>query len=407
MKKVASIVVLLSLSLLFITPIANAHSGRTDSSGGHNCSEKSIAKGLCTGYHSHNGGGGSSTGGSPSAPAPRTDKNCTDFATYDEVIEYWNAKGYSATYDPENLDGFGNGVVDDGIPCEAPSGYDRTKINNSTEQAQFKQDEQDSADGETAGYEQGMMDGLQEVPQNSSSTTGTTAYQKGYTTGYNKGYEEGKKQIAGEKTKALNEGYALGKQQDTITIPDSYIENLILKKSFEEGFNKAIDERVEEKKEELAEIGYKDGKENVYSPPKDLEDIYINSYKGGFDKAQLELKEEYFQEGYEAAFKMVDYESPNISDEKIEKWFKEGFTSNKVVNEIAKVALAQGKEGNALNIPKEYKEGEVIFKHYYEVGYKEYEKEVDNNQKTAAGGIGVAALAWLGRRIYVAKKMIS
>lgn len=39
-----------------------AHSGRTDSSGGHNCSAKSIAKGLCTGYHYHNGG-------SVSAPA--------------------------------------------------------------------------------------------------------------------------------------------------------------------------------------------------------------------------------------------------------------------------------------------------------------------------------------------------
>jgi hypothetical protein len=32
-----------------------AHSGRTDSSGGHNCSQKSKDKGLCTGYHYHNG----------------------------------------------------------------------------------------------------------------------------------------------------------------------------------------------------------------------------------------------------------------------------------------------------------------------------------------------------------------
>jgi hypothetical protein len=33
--------------------IKNGHSGRTDSSGGHNCSDKSIRKGLCTGYHYH------------------------------------------------------------------------------------------------------------------------------------------------------------------------------------------------------------------------------------------------------------------------------------------------------------------------------------------------------------------
>lgn len=40
-----------------MTPTSvSAHSGRTDSSGGHNCSAKSIAKGLCSGYHYHNGG---------------------------------------------------------------------------------------------------------------------------------------------------------------------------------------------------------------------------------------------------------------------------------------------------------------------------------------------------------------
>lgn len=30
-----------------------AHGGRTDTSGGHKCSEKSQQKGLCTGYHYH------------------------------------------------------------------------------------------------------------------------------------------------------------------------------------------------------------------------------------------------------------------------------------------------------------------------------------------------------------------
>ncbi len=44
-------------SFVFLTLLAfncTAHGGRTDSSGGHNCSSKSIAKGLCTGYHHHN-----------------------------------------------------------------------------------------------------------------------------------------------------------------------------------------------------------------------------------------------------------------------------------------------------------------------------------------------------------------
>ncbi|MCA0993494.1 YHYH domain-containing protein [Pseudalkalibacillus hwajinpoensis] len=52
--------------LLIITqPIsAFAHSGRTDSSGGHNCSQKSIDKGLCTGYHNHNSGNSGSSSSS-------------------------------------------------------------------------------------------------------------------------------------------------------------------------------------------------------------------------------------------------------------------------------------------------------------------------------------------------------
>jgi len=37
---------------------ADAHPGRLDSNGGHNCSEKSKAKGLCSGYHYHNNGNG-------------------------------------------------------------------------------------------------------------------------------------------------------------------------------------------------------------------------------------------------------------------------------------------------------------------------------------------------------------
>lgn len=47
------ILVFTSICVLSAVNSVLAHSGRTDSSGGHNCSEKSKKKGLCTGYHSH------------------------------------------------------------------------------------------------------------------------------------------------------------------------------------------------------------------------------------------------------------------------------------------------------------------------------------------------------------------
>lgn len=66
MKKLVLFLAMLTL-FFATTSIADAHPGRLDSNGGHNCSEKSKAKGLCSGYHYHNGNGsnqgGSSSGG--------------------------------------------------------------------------------------------------------------------------------------------------------------------------------------------------------------------------------------------------------------------------------------------------------------------------------------------------------
>ena len=45
--------VLLLLVVASLASYSLAHSGRTDVYGGHNCSEKSRQKGLCSGYHYH------------------------------------------------------------------------------------------------------------------------------------------------------------------------------------------------------------------------------------------------------------------------------------------------------------------------------------------------------------------
>jgi hypothetical protein len=390
------------LFVLLFGTLASAHSGRTDSSGGHNCSDKSISKGLCTGYHYHNGGGGASSG----AAIVNTDKDCTDFANYDEVVAYWNAKGYSATYDPENLDGWGNGQVDDGIPCEVPSGYDRTNINNSAEQSQHIQDEKDMASGEKAGYSQGLSDGYQEATSNNVSTSSSEAFKVGYATGYNKGFEEGKSKITAEKTKATDDGYALGQIQDTISLPSAYANHAGLKQAFESGFNKAVTERVEAKKKEYKDLGYADGKKDVLNVPKDFEEVYVAAYHEGYDMAQQELKEEYMNQGYEAAFVMLKYTKPNLTNEKFIDWYKEGFESNTEIKQIKAAGLALGKEGELYELPSKYKNSEVIFKHNYQLGFKEYEEQKSDTQKAAVGGFGGLSLVWLGRRYYIARKMI-
>ncbi|MBU8919299.1 YHYH domain-containing protein [Bacillus sp. FJAT-29953] len=402
-------IILLTLSFIFLFgSFVSAHSGRTDSNGGHNCSEKSKAKGLCTGYHYHNGGGSSSTGSSSGSGSVNiNDKDCSDFASYDEVVAYWNSKGYSATYDPENLDGWGNGKVDDGIPCEAPSGYDLTKINNSPQQNQYQQDQKDMANGEQQGYQQGVNDGYQELANNSAASSGSEAFKNGYATGYNKGFEEGNQKITLEKENARNAGYSLGQKQDNIEIPALYSSHTGLKSAFEDGFNKAVNERVEQKKQEYSVLGYDDGKKDVHSTPQDVEEIYIKAYEDGYKKAQQELKDEYIKQGYEAAFTMISYKKPNLTNDKFVQWYKEGFASNKEVQKIKEAALSLGKNGEDLKIPTSSSKGEKIFKYYYQKGLKEYEEKQSTNQKAAAGGLGIVTLAWLGRRFFVAKKMIS
>ncbi|MFC0187121.1 YHYH domain-containing protein [Fictibacillus aquaticus] len=57
--------------ILGLASEASAHPGRLDGNGGHNCSEKSISKGLCTGYHYHNGNGPTPTPAPAPAPAPK------------------------------------------------------------------------------------------------------------------------------------------------------------------------------------------------------------------------------------------------------------------------------------------------------------------------------------------------
>ena len=404
MKKIA---ILLCL-LFFMTSVDQifAHSGRTDSSGGHNCSEKSQAKGLCDGYHYHNGG--STQNKQTEIPATTTkDKDCTDFSTYDEVVDYWNQKGYSASNDPENLDGWGNGVVDDGIPCEPPDGYDKTKINNSSEQLAFKQKREDQETGKEEGYNVGKQDGYSGNQENPDVSSGSESYRESYHTAYIKGYEEGKSKIEQEKSIASEAGYKSGQETETIKIPESYIKNQLLRNAYEAGFDKALLEKTVIKIKKLRNKGYEDGMQDIQDPPNNLEEQLLNAYKEGYEEAQKELQEKYYNEGYAAAFSSLQYSEPEISSKKFTKWYKEGFISNKEVQKIKEAGKKLGESGEDYTIAKEYKKGENIFEYYYQVGYEKYEKNRKEKQATTTTGIGFMVLSWLGRRLYIAKKMIS
>ena len=74
MRKPIQLFIVMLLSLALFVPTTAAHSGRTDANGGHKCSEKSINKGLCTGYHYHSGPKSTSSSSS-STSSKSTKKN--------------------------------------------------------------------------------------------------------------------------------------------------------------------------------------------------------------------------------------------------------------------------------------------------------------------------------------------
>ncbi|MGN1402175.1 MAG: YHYH domain-containing protein [Bacillus sp. (in: firmicutes)] len=408
MKKLIALIV--GIAIFSLGTDTEAHSGRTDATGGHNCSEKSKAKGLCSGYHYHNGDKKESRTSSQSNPSSsnqnRTDKDCNDFATYDEVVAYWNSKGYSAANDPENLDGLGNGVIDDGIPCEAPDGYDKTKINNSDEQILYNLELKDRKAGEKQGYLKGQKDGYNLSKKESMPVDGSHHYKESYQTAYNKGYDEGQSKIESEKNDAYSEGTEQGKKGTKFIIPKHYASHPELKETFTKGFKKAEKERKEVSKREFFEKGYDDGKQEFLNVPTEVETLFIEAYRKGYDQAQRELKEEYKNLGYEDAFKMLDYKEPAFPHENWIDWYKEGFHSNREITGIKEAALSLGREGKRLVIPADYRKAESIFVHYYELGRDEYKQNKDDRNGGVIGGTALLVFGWLSRRFYVAKKMI-
>jgi len=328
--RVLSIVIALLL-LLIPTSTIQAHSGRTDSSGGHNCSEKSKAKGLCTGYHYHNGGNGSSS-------------------------------------------------------------------STSNDNAAIEKSERTM--GEKEGFDKGMADGVEGRGDN-PSPSGSTAYIEAYEASYTKGYIKGTEQFEAAKVKAFNAGTDLGSKQDEMKIPDSYQKNPGLLQAYKDGFNKAVARRDEDKKKEFTTMGYQDGLKDIPNEPHDVKDIYKNSYKDGYTKGNNELKQTYTKQGYEAAFKTIEFEMPSIQNSKYLDWYREGFFSNKEVVEIQNAGYRLGKSGDKLSVPTAYLNSEAIFTHHYELGVETRKQE----QRAIKTVITVLVLGWLLRRFYIAWKM--
>lgn len=49
------------------------------------------------------------------------------------------------------------------------------------------------------------------------------------------------------------------------------------------------------------------------------------AYQEGYDNAQEDLKKEYYEMGYAAAFTMLEFKDPELPNDKFKQWYIDGF----------------------------------------------------------------------------------
>ncbi|MBU8877967.1 YHYH domain-containing protein [Bacillus sp. FJAT-29790] len=385
MKGVLKFLVLFLLFTYLNINSVEAHSGRTDSSGGHNCSPKSVAKGLCSGYHYHNGGGTTNT-----APAPAK-------TVYNPKVYY--DKGYQAGYDKGHEMGY-----------KKDSSIFSSTDNNS-----------DYIEGWSAGYQKGLEDGLNKIKKEEKDAKdkkdgeekgkkdGATSFSAGknnndysYSSGSSELYIIAYKeafttswQIEKSRKDAFENGYEQGLLQDEIVIPTNF-ETDILRSEYEKGHKEGVNERDKNEmikyEKEGHSLGY-DVKE--FAVPADLQkEIYIDALKQGYEAGLQKRKEEIVKEGYTFAFKQMKYENNLYEGKKhFSNWFKEGYESNDVAAEIKIKAIKLGKENKEYTIPEKYKVNADAIALYDKLFLEGQKIQKEENRKTratlmAAGVIG-------------------
>lgn len=387
------LILALNFVALFILSVstADAHSGRTDASGGHNCSQKSINKGLCTGYHNHNGG---SSSGSVSAQPSYNPK-----VYYDNGYNGGYKKGYQMGYDRES----------------SVASSDDSNV--------------DYAEGWTAGYQKGLEEGLAKIQKEEQdakekldgaekgTSDGVSAFsdgkkkdEYGFATGSSEIYINAYKVayssawgLASSKKVAYDKGYEQGISQDEVIIPNEF-QKEPLNVEFENGHKAGVDERDKQEKERYKSEGYKLGYEVLeLAIPVDVKkDIYTNAFKKGYEEGLGKREDEITAEGFDYAFKELNYKDPNThkNNSKFLEWFIVGFNSNKVAEEIKEKAIELGKEKDEYYIPKKYKVNEDAINLYdglFEKGQKiKAEKErKTRNTIIVSSAVGAPAIGGL------------
>lgn len=303
----------------------NAHSGRTDSSGGHRDNKNKSGLGS---YHYH-------CGGNP----PHLHTN-------------------GCPYDSSNN-------TSSNSSSESSSNNNANSSSESISKGPSKESiiEKATSDGYSDGYN------LKE----SQAYSYTGEFESEYQEAYKVAFENGKAEIEKDIYNAKEKGYEDGKNN----IFENIYKQETLVKSYQESYDKGNKEFIENKKIEYAELGEKDCIENKKDRTfgNEVDAIFVEAYNTAYKNKYSEIKkEEYKLKGYEDG--IINKINENIPTEYAESYNEGNLEGKKERETILEDAFSKGYEGTQIDIEKKFEPiTEEINKQYSE-GKNKKKKEI-------------------------------
>ena len=362
-NKAKKLVVALSLCLITSASTVDAHSGRTDGSGGHRDNKNKSGLGS---YHYHCGGYGPHlhTNGCPYKGGGSSSNSSSGGGTTSKPVETAEQKA------------------------------EREERERIAREEKAKKAAKES--GYNKGYNSGYVGEYTDI-----NYDGEYGYY--YREGYDEGYNLGVSKFEEEKEVAQKQGYDIGIAGNQLQEKEFRVEKLT--QSYKEGYEKGYSEYKQNKIQEYTKLGLEEGKADIKKT--DIENIdedFKSSYEESFKQGQEILSKTYIEKGYNDAFENQEYKNPNYKKDKYQNWYKEGF--DKAIEDIAyvtEVGYNDGYERNDQSVPKEFEYAKSIYIKAYEDGTAVADKEFKESTTTITG---VATVGWIIRRYLVARKSI-
>ncbi|WP_455543682.1 YHYH domain-containing protein [Intestinibacter sp.] len=346
------IFILTIILTLIMTSVSFAHSGRTDSSGGHRDNKNKSGLGS---YHYHCGG-------------------------YPAHLHKNGVCPYSSSSNKNN--NTGNNT------SKRPSTSTQNTIEVKKQEAAKK--------GYNDGYEVGYQ------TKNSSDCYYSGDYKTTYDTNYSKGYEEGasklKKDIEEVKTIAYQKGLNGEELNHTYTHEALKI---AYEESYENGYNEYIEIEKEKYKKQGKEDGQKDNQKQVFSD--DINKEFVDAYNLAYESEQEILCSNYKNSGFKDAIQSIDSKASNLKKAKFAGWYKEGYEKGCTELKQAKTdAYNQGYNKEEFSVAQNMELVSAELEEHYNKGL---EKRKSEDSKTATNvGIGAVIASGAGFLFYRNKK---